>query len=63
MNIKERCLRIVEQELEELHVTVQDTKDSHQLVMTAHSISILQNLRARIKKEVHDDTRIYEVLP
>lgn len=57
------ALRIVEEELEKLHETVRDTKDSNHLLMTAHAIGVLQNLRARIIQEVGSDTRIYDPLP
>ena len=58
-----QALAIVEQELEKLHETVRDTKDSSHLLMTAHSIGVLQTVRDRIKNEVPDATRIYEILP
>ena len=58
-----QALSIVEQELEKLHDTVRDTKDSNHLLMIAHTIGVLQNIRDRIKLEVPDATRIYEVLP
>ena len=58
-----QALSIVEQELGKLHDTVRDTKDSNHLLMIAHTIGVLQNIRERIKSEVPDATRIYEVLP
>ena len=58
-----KALAIVEQELQKLHDNARDSKDSSHLLMTAHSIGVLQLIRERIKSEVPDATRIDETLP
>ena len=57
------ALQIIEQELQKLHDNARDSKDSSHLLMTAHSIGVLQLIRERIKSEISYDTRIDETLP
>lgn len=57
-----RALEIVEEQIEELTSQLADA-DSNKLLFIAHAVGELQRVRDRIKKEVYDAKRIYEVLP
>ena len=57
-----RALEIVEERIEELTSQLADA-DSNKLLFIAHSVGELQVVRERIKEEVCDAKRIYEILP
>lgn len=48
------ALQIIEQELQKLHDNARDSKDSSHLLMTAHSIGVVQLIRERIINEVSE---------
>jgi hypothetical protein len=57
MGTKSDILRILQAELDKLHDSARDTKDTSRLLMSAHSIGVVQNIRDRIKEEIADDSR------
>ena len=57
MSTKSDVMRIVKEELDALHDTARDSKDTTRLLMSAHSIGVVQNIRDRIKEEIADDSR------
>lgn len=48
------ALQIVEQELQKLHESARDSKESSHLLMTAHSIGVVQLIRERIINEASE---------
>lgn len=41
-------LRIIDEELEKLHDTAQATNETHELLMIAHTIGVIQRIKNRI---------------
>lgn len=57
MGVKSDILRILQIELDRLHDTARDHKDPHNLLMTAHTIGVMQRIVKQIQNEVVDDLR------